>query len=162
MATNEGVADNTFLKEEYFFLQKTYEDFDSKSITIKTWSISGSLVLIGAGFSEKGSAELFCIGATASLFFWIIEAYWKGFQYAFLERIIKIEVYFTTIEKSFLPPLQISTDWKHNWRTVGRRRVWMKIIWWPTVMLPHLVLFIGGITLYILTYIGVLHLPSQY
>lgn len=69
MATNEGVADNAFLKEEYFFLQKTYEDFDSKSISIKTWSVSGSLVLIGAGFSEKGSAELFCIGAIASLFF---------------------------------------------------------------------------------------------
>jgi hypothetical protein len=161
MATNEGVADNAFLKEEYFFLQKTYEDFDSKSITIKTWSVSGSLVLIGAGFSEKGSAELFCIGAIASLFFWVIEAYWKGFQYAFLRRIKTIEAYFTNTEKSILPPLQISTDWNLDWHTVGKRRVWKRIIWWPTVMLPHLVLFIGGITLYILTYIGIVHIPTH-
>jgi len=160
MAANESITDVTLLKEEYFFLQKTYEDFDSKSITIKTWSVSCSLVLIGAGFSDKGSAELFLIGAIASLFFWIIEAYWKGFQIAFLKRIKDIENHFLKPEGTFIAALQISNQWSLNWHTKSKQRVWTEIIWWPTVMLPHLVLFSGGTTLFILAHLGIIKLPS--
>lgn len=135
------------LKEEYFFLQKVVEDFDTKSITIKTWSVSGSLVLVGAGFSDKGGKELFLVGAIASMLFWFIEANWKGFQLSFHDRLEDIEKYFFNPASSSIRPLQLSGSWKRSWKTYYKRRVWI-IMWWPTVMLPHIIMFIGGIALY--------------
>lgn len=153
------LPNNDLLKEEYFFLQKAYEDFDSKAITIKTWSVSGSLVLIGAGLSGKGSKELFLVGACASLFFWLIEAFWKGFQLSFHDRIHDIEVYFRNPGDSSISPLQISTAWTHSWKTKNKRKVWGKLLW-LTVMLPHLILVLGGILLYYLAYQNILNLPK--
>jgi len=51
--TDPPISIDHLLKEEYFFLQKVVEDFDTKSITIKTWSVSGSLVLVYRGKLER-------------------------------------------------------------------------------------------------------------
>ena len=160
MPADQPISLDGLLTEEYFFLQKTVEDFDSKSITIKAWSVSGSLVLIGAGLSDKGSKELFLVGAFASLLFWFIEASWKGFQLSFYHRIRNIEAYFRNPQRVPIKPLQLSTAWRFSWKNHYKKRVG-KFFWWPTVMLPHLILFLGGITLYILVLYDVIKLSCN-
>jgi hypothetical protein len=159
MPADQPISLDSLLKEEYFFLQKTIEDFDSKSITIKAWSVSGSLVLIGAGLSDKGGKELFLVGAFASLLFWFIEANWKGFQLSFYHRIRNIEAYFLDPQNSQIKPLQMSTAWSHSWKNYYKKKIG-KIFWWPAVMLPHLILFLGGIALYFLVLFHVITLSS--
>jgi uncharacterized protein YybS (DUF2232 family) len=138
------------LKEEYFHLQKVVEEFDSKALTIKTWSVSGSLVVISAGLSKDRPNELFLIGAIAAMLFWIIEAYWKAFQLSNYARIMAIEAYFRSPRESTIKPLQIASAWSRSYRDYHKKKIF-EIIWWPAVMLPHIVLFLGGIALYYLS-----------
>jgi hypothetical protein len=67
------------LKEEYFHLQKTVEDFDQRTLTVKAWSITTSMAGVAASFLNKDAAVLSLLAALASLSFWMIEALWKEF-----------------------------------------------------------------------------------
>jgi hypothetical protein len=138
----------TLLKEEYFYLQKVIEDFDSKTITIKAWSITGSLAAIGAGLTDKGKPGLFIVGSIASLLFWIIEANYKAFQLSYYKRISQIETYFQNPEQHKTIPLQTSTTWGQSWHETYKAQRYA-ILWWPAVMLPHLIIFLGGIVLFL-------------
>jgi len=150
---------DTLLKEEYFHLQRVIEDFDSKTITIKTWSVTGSLVVIGAGFSAKGSAELFIVAAVASLLFWVIESNWKSFQLSYYARIKAIENYFADPTTAPIHPLQIYKAWGLSWKNYHKGKL-LAVMLWPNIFLPHLPIFIGGIVLYLLARFGVIALPS--
>jgi hypothetical protein len=58
------------LRTEYLHLQKTVEDFDSKALTIKAWSVTFSLaVLVGAFTSHSKLVVL--VAAIASALFWV-------------------------------------------------------------------------------------------
>lgn len=149
MVSSDKKNIDLLLKDEYFHLQKVVEDFDGKSITIKAWSVTGSLVIIGAGLSDKGSKELFLVGGLASLLFWVIEAYWKAYQLSYYPRIKAIETYFSHPESPVIPPFQIYHAWLDSYRLVNKKQI-HRILIWPTVMLPHVFLFAVGITLYIL------------
>lgn len=157
MAESKKNGIDLLLKDEYFHLQKVVEDFDGKSITIKAWSVTGSLVLIGAGLSEKGSKELFLIGGIASLLFWIIEAYWKAYQLSYYPRIKDIERYFSNPESQVFAPFQIYHEWMKSYVSFNKKRI-HKILIWPTVMLPHIFLFIAGVTLYVLEQWDIIHI----
>ena len=143
------------LREEYFHLQKIVEEFDSKSIAIKTWSVTGSLAVIAAGLIEEINANkvnaspyIFLIGAIASLLFWLIEVYWKTFQLGYYGRINEIEKWFREDEKSNITPFQISKSWNEHWRI--RRKNLFRIFKWPHVALPHAAIFLIGCTLFAL------------
>src|SRR2546422_10117971 len=43
----------TLLKDEYLLLQKFYEDFDARVVTIKGWSASIGIAAIGGGFYQS-------------------------------------------------------------------------------------------------------------
>lgn len=43
-------TDQDTLKEEYFHTQKVFEEFDSKALTIKAWSITFSMAAMGASY----------------------------------------------------------------------------------------------------------------
>ena len=136
------------LKEEYFHLQKVVEDFDSKAISIKAWSITGSLAAIVAGFVKedgKSHPELFLVASIASLFFWLVEGHWKTFQQAYYRRIREIEKWFREGEAE-IANLQIATSWSAGWK-VERKRLF-QILRWPHVALPHAIIFLGGIILF--------------
>jgi len=111
-------------------------------------------VIIGAGLSEKGSKELFLVAAIASLLFWFIEANWKTFQLSYYSRIKCIESYFADPDNVSINPLQIYKFWGSSNKKCNKRRVFY-VMWWPTVMLPHVILFAGGILLYQLISYGV-------
>ena len=85
------------LKEEYLFLQQTYEYFDNRALLIKGWCITISLGALALGFdsSKSGfSTSLFLFVGGSALLFWLIEAKWKTFQYANAYRIRIIEANF--------------------------------------------------------------------
>ncbi|MEO8418801.1 MAG: hypothetical protein ABI475_08770 [Methylophilaceae bacterium] len=60
--------DLEFLRQEYFHLQSTVESFDEKALTIKAWSVTLSMVGIGAAFTAK-MPLLLLLSAGASLLF---------------------------------------------------------------------------------------------
>ena len=86
-------ADRGLLAQEYLHLQKVIEDFDGKSLTIKAWSVSFSLVAIGSAFVSHSSVVLLIAGVSA-LLFWIIESFWKTFQFMHYTRSGQLEEYF--------------------------------------------------------------------
>lgn len=135
------------LKEEYFHLQKVIEDFDSKSITIKAWSVTLSMSGIGAAFIKDKCIILLLSGISA-LLFWIVEASWKHFQFSYYSRIREIEK-FARGELSQISPLQINTSWKQSYHERGLFR-FLSIFLQAHVLLPHGIIFIVGITLYLL------------
>jgi len=137
------------LREEYFHLQKVVEDFDSKAISIKAWSITGSLAAMVAGFVKEDTVrpELFLIASIASLFFWIVEGHWKTFQLAYYGRIEEIETWFRKGDME-IANLQIDMSWSARWK-IERNKLF-QILRWPHVALPHAIIFIGGVVLFLL------------
>ncbi|AYL94581.1 hypothetical protein [Mucilaginibacter celer] len=160
MPTPDLTNIETLLKEEYFHLQNTIESFDSKSITIKAWSISGSLVVMGAGFTDKGSNELFLVASFASLLFWYIEGIWKAFQQSFYDRVYTIEDHFNAEIKKPIQPLQLSHFWSKRWHGKYKKGTF-KVLFWPHVMLPHVFVFLGGIAIYLLATYHIINLRAN-
>lgn len=103
------------LKEEYLFLQQTYEDFDNRALLIKSWCVTVSLGALALGFDSDNngfSSALFAFITLSALLFWLIEAKWKTFQYANSYRIRVIEAYFRGDEKyQDIKPFQIYNSW---------------------------------------------------
>ena len=60
--------DASFLREEYFHLQKAVESFDWRELLVKGWSVTASLTAIGMVLKEK-SAGLLLVASSASLLF---------------------------------------------------------------------------------------------
>lgn len=78
------------VKEKYFFLQSTIEDYNRQIWVIKALGITGTGAAIGLAFQlEKPLVVL--LGAAIPLFFWILESQWKHFQRGFYPRVAEIE-----------------------------------------------------------------------
>ncbi|PDV98232.1 hypothetical protein [Candidatus Chloroploca asiatica] len=137
---------NQLLKEEYFYLQKTVEDFDQRSIGIKNWSVTFSFAAITGAFVSKAPL-VFLVAAGAALGFWIIDALWKTFQQSYYGRIEAIEAHFVSADQS-IRPLQITRFWVRSWRQSGTKSIGRHFLW-PAVALPHVLVIIVGITLYL-------------
>ena len=134
----------SLLKDEYLLLQKFYEDFDSRMITIKGWSASIAIAAIGAGFFNSPYLWLFASGA--SLIFWCLEALWKSFQYMYGPRIQEIEEAFSSDDFSEISPLQIYSSWFDVFQETGFAVFSSMRL--GIVAFPHAVTFITGITLF--------------
>jgi hypothetical protein len=104
------------MKEEYFFLQGQYEDYDRRSLVIKGWVSAGATAALALSFSATQSYA-YCIPfliAIVSGVFWYLEAYWKLFQYALSDRIRIIEADFRNDPDILIkdtPPLQVYNWW---------------------------------------------------
>jgi hypothetical protein len=145
--TNDN-AKNDLLKEEYFNIQRQIEIYDEKALNIKAWSVTVSITGIGTAFHQH-VPELLLISAFSSLLFWSIEVYWKIFQRAFFSRSRKIESYFANPQIP-IEPLQISRSWLKSFSKLKRKPKTYLIILYPHIMLPHAIVTIGGLVLYLL------------
>jgi hypothetical protein len=143
------------LQAEYFHLQKTVEEFDSKAITIKAWSVTFGLVAIVGAFTSRASLVLL-IASFASLLFWILETLWKTFQLGYYRRIRAIERFYRSPNRE-IPPLQIYADWMREWRRTPWSQVF-KMAMWPHVALPHVLVVAAGTILFVLSKLGLLAL----
>jgi hypothetical protein len=78
------------LKQEYFFLQTTIEDYNKQIWVIKALGITGTGAVIGLVLQQKEG--LFALlGCAIPLFFWVLESQWKHFQRGFYPRVAEIE-----------------------------------------------------------------------
>lgn len=141
------------LQAEYLHLQKVIEDFDSRTLTIKTWSISFSCVALISAFVSH-AASVLLISSSSALLFWFLEASWKKFQYIYYERCNEIEKHFRS-DLKLNCAFQISSSWQECWRS-KRSPSLTKILSWPHVALPHFLIAVLGFTLFCLTYNGFL------
>ena len=78
------------LKQEYFFLQNTIEDYNKQIWVIIALGITGTGAVITLMLQQKSGA-IAIIGCSIPLFFWILESQWKHFQRGFYPRVIEIE-----------------------------------------------------------------------
>ena len=135
----------SFLQAEYFHLQKTVETFDERALTIKGWSVTVSMFGIGAAYLQH-LPSLLLLSSASALLFWIIEALWKTFQRAFSLRLEEMEKYLNgeIQEENFRYPY-ISLSWSGYWRSIS----FLKVFFWPHVLLPHLIIVLVGPGLYL-------------
>lgn len=146
--------DPDLLKEEYFHIQNLVESFDSKALTIKAWSVTLSMTGIGISYMEDQPILLLLSGISA-LLFWFIETLWKTFQAAYYDRLELIEDYFAgTITKGVSSP-RIHHAWSASWRPLKKPKNFMTIMKWSHVMLPHALVALAGIGLFILDKFGI-------
>ncbi len=98
-----------YLKDEYLLLQDQYEDFEPRTLTIKSWIGTGAFAALAVSFSISNKYAYIAPLLIAILagVFWYLEAYWKLFQQATGDRIRIIEAYFRedaeVFEKNPLP-----------------------------------------------------------
>jgi hypothetical protein len=78
------------LKQEYFFLQTTIEDYNKQIWVIKALGITGTGAVIGLALQQK-QGLIALVGCAIPLFFWVLESQWKHFQRGFYPRAIEIE-----------------------------------------------------------------------
>jgi hypothetical protein len=78
------------LKQEYFFLQTTIEDYNRQIWVIKALGITGTGAVIALTLQQKQSL-IALLGCAIPLFFWVLESQWKHFQRGFYPRVVEIE-----------------------------------------------------------------------
>lgn len=139
------------LKEEYFLLQKTVDDFDQKALTIKAWSVTASMAAIVASVTIKAPddphhlAPFLCLLASVgSLAFWVTEALWKTFQQCYYSRIDRIEEFFQCPEEP-IAPLQISAQFRTSLQQQITEWRFVRIMCLPHVMFPHVIVIAVGV-----------------
>jgi hypothetical protein len=140
-----AAIDTQFLREEYFQLQKAVEEFDQRALTIKAWSVTLSMAGIGAAFTQK-TPVLVVLAGMSSLLFWIVKALWKTSQQAYYYRIKTIETHMRGEAVPGFSSPAIATSWTIGWRQQSVLRVPR----WPHVALPHVVVAVFGITVWVL------------
>ena len=147
----------TFFKDEYLLLQKFYEDFDNRLMTIKGWSATIGLAAIGAGFYQTEYLWLFAAGA--ALVFWTLEAVWKSFQYFYAPRLQALEKAFADNNFTGLVPFQIYSSWFEAFRPKGFQII--QRFFQGIVMFPHAIITLVGLLLFVLETSGIMHLPRR-
>jgi hypothetical protein len=146
-----------YLKDEYLLLQKFYEDYDARIITIKGWSATIGLAALGGGFYQSKFLWLFAAGA--AVVFWLLEALWKSFQYMYAARIELLEAAFKVGKYESLAPFQIYTSWFEEYQTNGlqiRRNLFLGL-----VLFPHAVTLVAGVTLFVAESLGMASFPRK-
>lgn len=104
------------LADEYMHLQQTIEAFDAKALHIKEWGTGISVAVVAFALKQR-SRWIACLAGINALCFWMIEATWKLFQWAYMGRIWTIETYFRNLDMAEeLAPLQITRYWLSQWR----------------------------------------------
>ena len=137
---------NALLVQEYLQLQKAVEDFDGRALTIKAWSVTFGAAGLTVAYAQ-GRAAILLLASAGALVFWLVEAIWKVNQQAYYPRIVEIEAHFRGKEPTI--PLQITRSWSTAYHL--RKRSWyaLRILLWPHVALPHVLVALAGVLLYV-------------
>ena len=149
-----------YLAQEYLFLQKTIEEFDARALTIKAWSVTFSAAGLGLAYQQHNKV-LLLVAAGSALAFWIVDAVWKYHQRAFYPRCFMIERWFAAhSQEPAAAPFQVNTYWQSEFgrglldriQTREATSVWKAyaIPFFVGVMMPHVVVFVAGVALYLL------------
>lgn len=153
----ETVTKIGLLRDEYLQLQKFYEDFDGRIVTIKGWSATVGMAAIGTGFYQTRYLWLFASGA--AVVFWLVEALWKSFQYMYAPRIAAIERAFRDESFDDIAPMQIYTSW---FDVLGRQGLGFdRIFHLGIVAFPHAIVLVAGIVLFAAQISGLIQVAGK-
>lgn len=134
------------LRQEYFFLQTTIEDYNKQIWVIKALGITGTGAAIVLALQQKQSL-IVLIGAAIPAFFWVLESQWKHFQRGFYSRVFAIEE--ILVKECNLKGPAIFGDWcrafKRNTATKRNGYLWEGLLN-PSVFISY-VLEIGFLLL---------------
>ena len=133
--------ENELLLAEYLKLQDIIEDFDKRALTIKAWSVTLSAAGIVTSYTQ-GSAAILAVATVSAFFFWLVEGTWKVNQQCFYGRVWRIERSFRDHEP--IVPLQIATRWSSEYQEKKSMLYLWRVLWWPHVALPHVMLVLLG------------------
>jgi hypothetical protein len=138
-------GDKELLRDEYLALQKAIEEFDSKALTIKAWSVTASAAGLGLAYSQH-QWQILLVATFGSMTFWMIDALWKVNQRVYYPRTREIEDYFAG-QNSNLKPFQVSRlRREENIRRPKLRRTF-EVMREPVAALPHLPVAVAGLAL---------------
>ena len=127
-------TEDDWLAQEYLHLQQVVEAFDSKTLTIKAWSVTFSAAAIGFGY-DKGEPVILLVAIISATAFWLVEALFKVNQQAYFRRVEELEAHFSGGEQR--RPFQIGRAWAADfWSYGGYLRV-VRVLFWPHVFMPH-------------------------
>lgn len=148
----------SYLKDEYLHIQKTIVEMDGRAVAIKTWSVSFGLASIVSAFVTK-THWVFLLSAGSICMFWLVEAFWKQFQFGFYGRSEAIEGHFSGKAK-LTAALQIDAYWREYWRGPSRGNL-LRILIRPHVALPHAVILLFALVLVFAAQLGLLRVEPN-
>lgn len=131
--------------KEYELLYSTYESLGQQALTLKGWSVTVGLAAIITVYSSKASraGRVAVIAAALSAIpFWIIDAFWKSYQMAYLGRLGFLESVTNCSELDSHSPGIVS-----GWRLDHQWFDWLTVLHMPNVALPHVFVLCLGLYL---------------
>jgi uncharacterized membrane protein len=132
-------------KSEYIQLQGIIDAFDSRSFTVKAWSVTFSLAATGGAFASH-SRSVLLVAAFSALLFWTIDGHWRTIQTAYYSRVEALERFFEDPEQAFVP-MQIGSSWYKSFRSRQRLEL-VRAMVRPHVALPHAPILLVALPLY--------------
>lgn len=136
------------LLREYYFIQERISQFDERQLNIKSWGTTASSALIGLAITQS-KADLFLVGAAASLLFWFIDAQWKTFQITAIDHSRQLEILLHSKSKQYIGPT-ISEHYRLSLRGWAYPRRVLTSMYIDNVCLPYLPIFGFSLVLYCL------------
>jgi hypothetical protein len=133
--------------KEYIWIEDQIDRFDERSLKIKAWSITLSGVALGAGFNYD-KPKLFLVASVSALVFWYLEASWKYFQEALTDRVCYLEEYLNGRVDDYTGP-GICKAFRDHFKWSVEAEKFPKIFRLRNVNLPHSVVFVSGLILYL-------------
>jgi hypothetical protein len=147
---------NELLSKEYLQLQNMIDAFDTRTLTIKAWSVTFSVAAIGFAYREA-LPPLFLVASASAATFWLVDDLCKLHQRSFYPRVQEIEAHFAGKARTL--PFQTGG----SWRDTTLERLWklpeeFAMLFLPSTALPHIVVVTAGLLLY---FFSGLQLPDQ-
>lgn len=174
----EGAHDlHADLMAEYYRIVSVVAEFDQRLLTVKGWGVTFALATLALGF-QQNHYGLFLVAAASALSFWLVEGSIKIHQTRYYPRMGDIEVIAYELFGRETDSGRVSApliDWSwftappringgqakgdprtpKRWPDInsepGRNR---RIMLYPHVALPHIVVVIVGSVLFILGLLG--------
>ncbi|GGZ73285.1 hypothetical protein [Paraglaciecola chathamensis] len=132
------------LAQEYFKLIDVISGFDGYLMTVKGWSITVGLALIGYAFQQKQKSILLLCCASA-LCFSFVDAKFKEYQVSYYPRMQQIENCFVKEPSENCSPLKVDGSWSETKKWYGVFLQYGKL----GVIMPHFILFVLALFLYL-------------
>jgi hypothetical protein len=131
------------LLQEYYNIATFVQAYDGHFLSIKSWGITVSGAAIGVGFSQdllRNQVGVFFIALVLSTAFWLTEVRFKLIQLAHVYRQSALEQ--SLREDIYIKTPAILESYGMGMTVDRERKRWRSVIFWPHVMLPH-ILFAG-------------------
>src|SRR5207237_2164652 len=138
--------------DEYYKVAAFVQAYDGYFLNIKAWGVTVTAGAIAAGFSSGVVASrvsqvaVFVVGLLLACSFWASEAMFKMLQLAHVRRAGDLEDILASGATEIAGPAYLSSF--TTYQAVDRQaRRWRHVLFWPHVMLPHVIFAVLTATL---------------